>query len=75
MKILDTPKTQGQRTSRSPRLLGDKPLDIVIWETAQELMQGNKEYFTLKEVRTPILEKNPGLIPAKVEEPSLFRLC
>jgi len=62
-----TPKTQGQRTSRNPRLLGDKPLDLVIWETVQVLMQGNKEYFTLKEVRATILKKYPDLIPAKVD--------
>ena len=65
-----TPKTQRQRTSGNSRLLGDKPLSLVIWETAQELMRGNKEYFTLKEIRGLISEEYSALygeIPSRVD--------
>ena len=62
-----TPKTQRQRTSGNSRLLGDKPLYLVIWETAQELMRGNKEYFTLKEIRGLISEEYSDLIPSRVD--------
>ncbi len=62
-----TSKTQKRRVSRSSSWLGDEPFDEVVWKTAQELMQGDKEYFALKEVRGPIIEKYPDLIPAKVD--------
>ncbi len=62
-----TSKTQRQRTSGNSRLLGDKPLDMVIWETVQVLMQGNKEYFTLKEVRGLISKKYSDFVPSRVD--------
>ena len=64
---IDTSKTQRRRTSGDSKLLGDKPLDIVIWETVQVLMQGNKEYFTLKEIRGLISEEYSDFIPSRVD--------
>lgn len=63
---ITTSKTTGKRASQVSPWSGDKPLDQVIWEMAQELMQGGKEYFALKEVREPISKKYPDLNPSKV---------
>ena len=61
------PKAQQQRTSPPTRWSGDKPLDQVILETVEKLMQGDKESFTLKEVRRLISEKYSDFIPSRVD--------
>ena len=53
------PKAARQPASQISRWAGDKPVKQVVWETVQELMQGNKEDFTPKEVIALILEKEP----------------
>lgn len=55
-----TPKTARQNTSSIARWSGDKSVKQVVWEAVQELMQGNKEDFTPKEVIARILEKEPN---------------
>ena len=53
-------KAARQPTSQISRWAGDKPVKQVVWEAVQELMQGNKEDFTPKEVIALILEKEPN---------------
>ena len=60
-------KVQRQNTSPPTRWSGDKPFDQVILETVEELMQGDKESFTLKEVRTLISEKYSDFTPSSVD--------
>ena len=61
------PKAQQQYTTPPTRWSGDKPLDQAILETVEELMQGDKESFTLKEVRVRISEKYSDFIPSKID--------
>ena len=55
----DVPTAVRQPTPQISRWSGDKPVKQVVWETVQELMQGNKTDFTPKEVIALILEKEP----------------
>ena len=68
-------KTQRKHTSRSSPWLGDKPLDQVVWEAVQELMQAGKEYFTLKELREPISVKYPDLEPVSRVDYQVYSDC
>ena len=68
-------KTQRKRTSRSSPWLGDKPLDQVVWEEVQELMQAHKEYFTLAELRDPISVKYPDLKPLSRVDYQVYSDC
>ena len=61
------PKAQQQHTAPPTRWSGDKPLDLEILETVEELMQADKESFTLKEVRGLISEKYSDFIPSRVD--------
>ena len=47
-------KTQSRVVSQTSRWSGDKPVKQVVWEAVQELMQGDKEFFELKEVKALI---------------------
>lgn len=61
------PKAQQQYTSPPTRWSGDKPLDVEILETVEELMQEDKESFTLKEVRGLISEKYSDFVPSRID--------
>jgi len=52
-------KTQKHRVIQTSRLSGDKPVKQVVWEAVQELMQGDKEFFTINEVTQLISETQP----------------
>lgn len=52
-------KTQRQHVSSTSRWSGDKTVKQVVWEAVQELMQGDKKFFTPKEVTQLISETNP----------------
>ncbi len=52
-------KTQKQHAPQASRWSGDKPVNQVVWETIEKLMQGDKEFFASKEVTALILEKYP----------------
>lgn len=60
-------KAQQQSTSPPTRWLGDNPLDQEIFKTVEKLMQGDKEFFTLKEVRGLISDKYSDFIPSRVD--------
>jgi hypothetical protein len=54
------PKAQQQRTSLPSRDPSNKPVKQVVWEGVQELTQGKTDVeFSIKEVTTTILKKNP----------------
>lgn len=61
------PKAAGQNASSIVRWSGDKSVREVVWEAVQELMQGNKEDFTPKEVIAFILEKEPDFNKSTVQ--------
>lgn len=61
------PKVQQKHVSPPTRWSGDKPFDRVILETVEALMQGDKESFTLKEVRGLISEKYTDFTPSRVD--------
>ena len=61
------PKAQQRRTTPPIRSSDDKAFDQVILETVEQLMQGDKESFTLKEVRRLVSEKYSDFIPSKVD--------
>ena len=61
------PKAQQQHTTPPTRWSGDKPLDQVILETVEKIMHGDKEAFTLKEVRGLISEKYSDFVPSRVD--------
>ena len=65
---ISTSKTQKQRISRSSSWSAGEPLGEVVWKTAQELMRGDKEYFTPKEVEGPIMDRYPDLRLGKVSD-------
>lgn len=62
-----SPKVQQQHVSPPTRWSGDKPFDQVILETVEALMRGDKESFTLKEVRGLISEKYTDFTPSRVD--------
>ena len=54
------PKAQQQRASLPSRDPSNKPVKQVVWEGVQELTQGKTDVeFSIKEVTTTILKKNP----------------
>ena len=56
-----TSKTWQQRTSRTSRWSGDKPVKQVVWDAVQELTQGKTDVeFAIKEVTAIILKKDPS---------------
>lgn len=61
------PKAQQQYAAPPRRWAGDKPFDQVVLEKVEELMQGDKEFFTLKEVRKLISEEYSDFTLSKVD--------
>ena len=61
------PKAQQQYASPPRRWSGDKPFDQVVLEKVEELMRGDKEFFTLKEVRRLISEEYSDFTLSKVD--------
>lgn len=61
------PKAQQQHTSPPMRWSGDKPFDQAILEAVEKLIRGDKESFTLKEVRGLISERYSDFIPSRVD--------
>lgn len=57
-----TSKTWQQRTSRTSRWSGDKPVDQVTWEAVQEFTKGDPNAtFTLRDIEKILSEKYPDL--------------
>ena len=59
-------KSQNSRTTQDVRWSGDKTVKQVVWEAVQELMKGEKEFFSPKEVTAQVLDKYPDYKPSNV---------